>query len=88
MTKKRTLLDFVKEIRSSSEKDQYELHIIDRLNEKGFRAIKGSDIIGITGFDQIVLRDETVIPIHRIVRIVKGEKVLIERKQDRRGRKR
>jgi len=88
MAKKRTLLDLVKEIRSSSEKEQYELYIIDRLNEKGFRAIKGSDIVGITGFDQIILRDETVIPIHRIVRIVKGGKVLIERKQDRGGRKR
>lgn len=76
---KKTILKIIKEMRFSKNKREYKIYILDRLAEGDLRVILGDEIIGITEFDQIILKDGSTIPIHRIVRIEYGKEVLIDR---------
>ncbi|MGC8996337.1 MAG: RNA repair domain-containing protein [Fervidicoccaceae archaeon] len=72
-------MEIVKEIRSSKNKHDYKIYIIDRLAEGNLRVVTGNEITGITAFDQLTLEDDSTIPIHRIVKIEYKDKILIDR---------
>lgn len=77
---RRTILGVLKEIRGSTFKEKYKIFIRDRLVEGGTRVITGDQIDEITQFDQIILKEGSVIPIHRIIKIEIGNRVIIDRK--------
>ncbi len=73
----------VKRILWDEKRGEYTIIITDRLSDQGYREIRGDSIEKITVFDQVVLKDGTVIPLHRILIVKKGESILVDRRKNR-----
>jgi uncharacterized protein (UPF0248 family) len=83
MTGRSSIKNLVKKIIWSQEKENYTIFLVDRLSATGTRVITGDEIDRVSVFDQLVLKDGSIIPLHRIRVIKYKDKVLLERKERR-----
>ncbi len=83
MGKRGFLKNIVFKIIWAEDKQEYNIEVIDRLSQSGYRMINGREILGVTYFDQMILEDESTIPLHRIVRVYYKGTILIDREKQR-----
>ena len=79
MVRKGYLKNILNRIIWSRNKKSYNIIIIDRLSKNGIRVINGEEINGLTTFDQMIINDGSVIPLHRIIEVTEDGRVLIKR---------
>ncbi len=59
--------------------DEYTLYIVDRVSPTGSRSVPGNMVAGFTGTGGLMLRDGSVIPLHRVYRVERKGAVLFDR---------
>ncbi len=68
--------------------DEYTLYIVDRVSPAGSRLVPGDMVAGFTETGGLMLRDGSVIPLHRVYRVERKGTVIFDRELGGEGEER